>query len=62
MVNREELELVSKDLEAGNELTYEHIGRVFGSDAWKLLVYMLLDANDAARAVQGAIYRLKAEK
>jgi len=57
-VNREELEKVATELDAGGMLTLEHIGRVFGQDFWMLIVYSLMDASDAARAIQGALLRL----
>lgn len=41
-------------------LTFEHVGRVFGQEFWVLLVYALMDAQLAARAIQGAIERLRA--
>lgn len=59
-INREALEKVEADLNEGNELTFAHIGSVFGSDFWILLVYAFLDAQDAARAIQGAMNRLAA--
>ena len=40
-------------------LTLEMVGDVFGKSFWMLLVGALMDANDAARAIQGAIFRLK---
>lgn len=39
-------------------LTLLDVGKVFGDDFWMLLVYAFLDANDAARAIQGSIARL----
>ena len=58
-VDREALELVIEDLEKGAELNLKHVGDVFGSDFWELIVMLLLDAQDAARAIQGAINRLR---
>jgi hypothetical protein len=58
-VDREALELVVEDLEKGAELNLKHVGDVFGSDFWELIVMLLLDAQDAARAIQGAINRLR---
>lgn len=58
-INREALELVALDLEAGEELNLKHVGDVFGSDFWELVVMLLLDSQDAARAIQGAINRLR---
>lgn len=58
-IDREALELVAEDLEKGAELTYSHIGSVFGQDFWELLVMGFMDAQDAARAIQGAISRLR---
>lgn len=60
-VDREALELVIEDLEKGSELTLKHIGDVFGGEFWELIVMLLLDAQDAARAIQGAIQRLRGE-
>ena len=42
-------------------LTLEMVGDVFGKSFWMLLVGALMDASDAARAVQGAIFRLRQE-
>lgn len=53
---------VKADLAEGNELTLAHIGEIFGADFWVLIVYALMDAQDAARAIQGAISRLSNEK
>jgi hypothetical protein len=59
MVNREAFDTVVADLEAGNQLTLAHIGSVFGEDFWIMIVECLLDSQDAARAIQGAINRLR---
>ena len=40
-------------------LSWEDVGDVFGKEVWMMLVYTMMDANDAARAIQGAIGRLK---
>jgi hypothetical protein len=58
-IDREALELVEADLEKGQELTLKHVGDVFGTDFWELIVMLLLDAQDAARAIQGAVNRLR---
>ena len=50
---------VCKDIKSGQELTLEMIGSVFGSDFYCMIIYILLDANDAARAIQGSINRLR---
>lgn len=60
--DRKAFELVCEDLERGNPLTFLHVGEVFGNDFWVLLVYAFLDSNDAARAIQGAIQKLKTSK
>jgi hypothetical protein len=51
---------VCEKLAAGEELSLEMIGDVFGKDFYIILIGTLLDANDAARAIQGAVLRLKA--
>ena len=48
---------------SGNEgcpllLTFRMIGDVFGPDFYELVIYALLDAQDAARAIQLASARL----
>lgn len=58
-IDREALELVAAELEKGEELNLKHIGDTFGSDFWELIVMLLLDAQDAARAIQGAVNRLR---
>ena len=39
-------------------LTFRMIGDVFGPDFYELIIYALLDAQDAARAIQLASARL----
>lgn len=58
--NREAFEKVAQQLEEGEELNLEMVGDVFGKDFYILIVMLLLDAQDAARAIHGAISRLKA--
>lgn len=60
MANKAAFKQVCAELEEGRDLTFEMLGRVFGADFWMLLVYGFLDAQDAARAIQGAIARLSA--
>lgn len=62
VVDREEFEKVAKRLEAGEDLTFEMIGDIFGKEFWMALVMSLMDSNDAARAIQGAIGRLSGKK
>lgn len=59
MVNREAVEQVAKDLEGGEQLTIAHLGAVFGDDVYFMIIEMLLDSQDAARAIQGAMNRLQ---
>lgn len=56
--NREAFERVYAELVDGEDLDWQMLGSIFGEDFWMLLVYSFLDANDAARAIQGAIARL----
>ena len=49
---------VKAELTKGLPITFEMVGRVFGPDFWMLQVYALMDAQDAARAIAGAINRL----
>lgn len=56
--NREAFERVYVELTEGEDLDWQMLGSIFGEDFWMLLVYSFLDANDAARAIQGAIARL----
>lgn len=51
--------IVKAALANGSPLDYAMIGDIFGQEFWIMLVYTFLDANDAARAIQGAINRLK---
>jgi hypothetical protein len=54
---------VCTSLAAGETLTLEEVGDVFGPPFLIMLVYAMMDAGDAARAIQGAIARLsKGEK
>lgn len=61
-VNREAFEEVVKDLEGGQLLTYAHIGAIFGDQFYFMVIESLMDAQDAARAIQGAIARLAGGK
>jgi len=56
--NQRAFDLVKEELARGGALTFEQIGEVFGPDFWIMVVYSLMDAQDAARAIQGAINRL----
>lgn len=56
--NRIAFDQVCKELEDGQQLTLSHIGRIFGQPFWEMTVFLLLDSQDAARAIQGAIARL----
>ena len=58
-VNVEACKRIKKDMETGKPLTFSMVGEVFGQPFWELLVMSLLDAQDAARAIAGAIARLK---
>lgn len=58
MVNREAVEQVAADLEGGEQLTIAHLGAVFGEDVYFMVIEMLLDSQDAARAIQNAMLRL----
>jgi hypothetical protein len=49
---------VCKELET-QPLTLEHVGSVFGAPFYEMVIYLFLDANDAARAIAGAVNRLK---
>ncbi len=57
--NRSAFKRVCEELET-QPLTLEQVGDVFGQPFWIMLVQTLLDAQDSARAVAGAINRLKA--
>lgn len=50
---------VSIRLANGEELTFEMIGDIFGQEFWMILVYSLMDAQDASRAIAGAILALR---
>lgn len=52
---------VCECLEAGSPLNFEMIGDVFGKGFWIMLVYALIDAQDAAVAIHGAIRKLREE-
>lgn len=62
MPNREEFERVCEELEQGRDLTLPMVERVFGADFSMMLIYTLMDSNDAARAIQGAIARLSTQR
>ena len=60
--NKKAFKQVCERLTAGEALTLEEVGEVFGQEFWVMLVYAFMDSNDAARAIQGAIQKLKEEK
>lgn len=60
MPSQVEFDKVCDELNDGDDLTLEMVERVFGADFSMMLIYTLMDANDAARAIQGAIARLSA--
>ena len=62
MPNKKAFKEVSARVDAGEQLTFEMIGDVFGKEFWMLIVLSLMDANDAARAIQGAINRLRSDE
>ena len=59
--NKKAFKLVCARVAAGEALTLEEVGEVFGQEFWVILVYALMDSNDASRAIAGAIARLKEE-
>jgi len=59
MPNKAAFKLVCEQLEQGEVLTLEHVGMVFGQPFWVMLVYCFMDSADAARAIAGAINRLR---
>lgn len=61
-ISEEGLASVRKDFEEGQEFTFAHAGKVFGDAFWVAIVMALMDAQDAARAIQGAIARLSGKE
>ena len=61
LVDEAAFEEVKEALANGEQLTFEMIGKIFGSEFWMMLVYTLMDSQDAARAIQGAVNRLRSE-
>ncbi len=64
-LNKEAFEKLVAEVESGNpsELTLEMVGDVFGKDFYLLIITLLLDAQEAALAIQGSMLRLtKGEK
>ena len=60
-VDRDAFESLETALDNGHQLTLEDVGEVFGVDFWHLLVYTLVDAQVAARAIANSLVRLSAE-
>lgn len=59
-VNREAVERLDTKLkENADSLNVSDIGDVCGQPFWELLVMLLLDASDAARAIQIATQRIR---
>lgn len=50
---------VSDQLERGDQLTFNMMGDIFGNPFWEMVVLSLLDAQDAARAIQLATLRIR---
>jgi hypothetical protein len=57
--NKKAFKEVCERLAAGEDLTFDMIGSVFHNDFWCMLVMAFMDSNDAARAISGAISRLR---
>lgn len=55
--NKEHFEEVCGYLDDGQELTLEMVGHVFGPDFYLIMLYTLMDAQEAARAIQLASAR-----
>jgi len=45
--NKEAFEAVCNEIDRGNQLTFRHIGLVFGQAFWELMVLSLIDAKEA---------------
>lgn len=60
--DRDAFERVATLLDEGADLTFEMVGDVYGKEFWMALVMTLMDAGDAARAIQGAVARLSGKK
>jgi hypothetical protein len=60
-INREAFETVAAKVEGGEDLTLEMVLDVFGSEVAMMFIYMLMDAQEAARAIQLAILNLRSE-
>lgn len=58
MPNVAEFEHVCQEIENGAVLTFSMVTRVFGNEFAELLISSLIDAQDAARAIAGAMNRL----
>ena len=56
--DRRSFDIVEDKLDNNGSLTLEDVGEVFGSDFWQLLVYTLVDAQVAARAIANALVRM----
>lgn len=57
--NADAFDEVCEAIEDGEQLTLSHIGRVFGQPFWELLIMCMLDSNDAARAIQMSMLRMR---
>ncbi len=57
-VNRAAFEEIASRLEGGEDLTFEHIGDVFGKHFYMILLFSLMEAQSAARAIDGAMRKL----
>ena len=59
--SRDAFDVVEDKLDNNGSLTLEDVGEVFGTDFWMLLVYTLVDAQVAARAIANALVRMSEE-
>lgn len=55
--NKEHFEEVCGYLDDGQDLTLEMVGHVFGPNFYLIMLYTLMDAQEAARAIQLASAR-----
>ena len=60
-LNREIFDKIDAELDGGEFLTFEMVGDLFGQDFWIMLTGALMDAQSAARAISGAINKLRQE-
>lgn len=61
-VNKQEFEIVAQELDAGDPLTFTKIARVFGPEAYEIILLALMSAEQASSVIREAIQAVGKEE